>query len=70
MGSISLHITPLVINSLGGGHTHTHTDVRTGTISRNQARAWFKKRVEINHCNKKLGNKVEVLNLSALGQEK
>ena len=48
---------PLVINSLGGGHTHTHThthtsthtDVRTGTISRNQAhagrrpaRAWFK----------------------------
>ena len=30
MGSISRHITPLVINSLGGGHTHTrkHTDVR------------------------------------------
>ena len=25
MGSISHHITPLVINSLGGGHTHTHT---------------------------------------------
>ena len=24
MGSISHHITPLVINSLGGGHTHTH----------------------------------------------
>jgi len=24
-GSISHHITPLVINSLGGGHTHTHT---------------------------------------------
>ena len=23
MGSISHHITPLVINSLGGGHTHT-----------------------------------------------
>ena len=23
-GSISHHITPLVINSLGGGHTHTH----------------------------------------------
>ena len=44
MGSISRHISPLVINSLGGGHTHkhtnshtnTHTDVRTGTISRNQ----------------------------------
>ena len=25
MGSISRHITPLVITSLGGGHTHTHT---------------------------------------------
>ena len=25
MGSISCHITPLAINSLGGGHTHTHT---------------------------------------------
>ena len=26
MRSISHHITPLVINSLGCGHTHTHTD--------------------------------------------
>ena len=25
MGFISLHITPLVINSLGRGHTHTYT---------------------------------------------
>ena len=46
---------PLVINSLGGGHTHTNTqthiqtDIRIGTISRNQActglrpaHAWFK----------------------------
>ena len=47
MGSISHHITPLVINSLGGGHTNTHTqirthtDVRTETILRNQACAWF-----------------------------
>ena len=24
---IWVHITPLVINSLGGGHTHTHTNV-------------------------------------------
>jgi len=24
-GSISHHTTPLVINSLGGGHTHIHT---------------------------------------------
>ena len=28
MGSISHHITPLVINSLGGGHTHTYTHRR------------------------------------------
>ena len=36
-------ITPLVIHSLGGGHTdtytHTHTDVRIKVISRNQAHA-------------------------------
>ena len=58
MGSISCHITPLVINSLGGGHTHTntHTDVRTETILRNQASAglwpvrfWFKNTLHGNH---------------------
>ena len=48
MGSISHHITPLVINSLGGGHTHTHAYIRTETILINQARrpapvrTWFK----------------------------
>ena len=31
MGSISLHIIPLVINSIGGGHTHTHTHTNTHT---------------------------------------
>ena len=31
MGSISHHITPLVINDLGGGHTHTHTHAHTHT---------------------------------------
>ena len=31
MGSISHHITPLVINSLGGGDTHTHTHTHTHT---------------------------------------
>ena len=38
LGSISRHITPLVINSLRGRHTHVHmhTDVRTETILRNQ----------------------------------
>ena len=38
---ISHHITPLVINDLGGGHTdtHTHTNARTKAISRNQAHA-------------------------------
>jgi len=30
-GSISHHIMPLVINSLGGGHTHTCTHARTNT---------------------------------------
>ena len=54
MGSISHYITPLVINSLGGGHTHTHTHTsilsRTEAIIRNQARVglrpahvWFNK---------------------------
>ena len=40
---------PLVIISLGGGHTYTNTDVRTESILRNQVRAglrpvrvWFK----------------------------
>jgi len=53
--SRSHHIMPLVINNLGGGHTHTHTYIciqtlRTKAISRNQscaslqpAPAWFKK---------------------------
>ena len=54
--SYEVHITPLVINSLGRGHTHTHThtrthipSIRTGSILRNQvcaglwpAHAWFK----------------------------
>jgi len=52
-GSISHHITPLVINSLRGGHTHTHASILTlwtKAISRNQLcaglwleRAWFNK---------------------------
>ena len=37
MGFISHHIMPLVINSFRGGHTHT--DVRTETILRNQVHA-------------------------------
>ena len=54
--SNEVHITPLVINGLGGGHTHTdthtntHTNthihiqtIRTGSILRNQVRAWFNK---------------------------
>ena len=31
MGSISHHITPLVIDSLGGGHTHTNKHTQTNT---------------------------------------
>ena len=53
MGCISHHITPLVINSLGGGHTHASTHAyrhsQTEAFLRNQARtglrpahAWFK----------------------------
>ena len=51
MGSISHHITPLVINSLRGGHTHTQAYRHSWTeaILRNQActsrrpaRTWFK----------------------------
>ena len=49
MGSISHHITPLVINSLGGGHTHTHTHTRIHPHRNNtkkpgarRPRAWFK----------------------------
>ena len=33
-GSISRHVTPLVINSLGGRHTHTHTDIRRQSNSK------------------------------------
>ena len=54
MGFMSRHITPLVINSLGGGHTqthtytythtHKHTDVLTETILRNLAHAGCKTR--------------------------
>jgi len=37
-GSISYHITPLVINILGGGHTHTCIQTsQTKAISRNQS---------------------------------
>jgi len=51
--SQKLYIMLLVINSLGGGHTQTHTSIqtmRTKAISRNQSRAdlwlactWFNK---------------------------
>ena len=34
MGSISHHITPLVINSLGAGiHTHMHIDILAGNMN-------------------------------------
>ena len=45
MGSISRHITPLVINSLGGRHTHanTHTHTHTHMHTDNLYRINFKK---------------------------
>ena len=54
IGSISRHITPLVINSLGADtqthrHTHTYTDIQTEKNLRNQVHTslwpvsvWFK----------------------------
>jgi len=50
--SISHHIMPLVINSLGGGHTHTHTHTDIADKSNFKkpgmrrlwlAHTWFKK---------------------------
>ena len=32
------HIMPLVINSIGGRHTHTYIDIADKTILRNQSR--------------------------------
>ena len=34
MKSISCHITPLVINSLGGSHTHIHVNTHTDDLHR------------------------------------
>jgi len=64
-GSISHHIMPLVINSLGGGHKHTHKHTRILTsrikaISRNKSHAgqrpahtWFKK-IKLSPCDRLL----------------
>ena len=42
----------LVINSLGRGHTQTcRPMIRTGSIFRNQACAWFKNNEFHNHAN-------------------
>ena len=43
MGSISRHITPLVINNLGGGHTHTLTHTHANTHTDDPHRFNFKK---------------------------
>ena len=40
---------PLVINSLGGGHTHRHS--RTEAILRIQEGAWFKNVISKEHAN-------------------
>ena len=54
--SYEVHMTPLVINSLGRGHTRTRIPtIHTGSILRNQAcaglwpaRAWFKNTILLN----------------------
>ena len=52
--SYGVHITPLVITNLGGGHTHTS---QTRSISRNQAPAalhvWFKNYADVMALNNK-----------------
>ena len=40
-----VHITPLVIHGLGGGHTHTY--IRTEVILRSQTCAWFKNNISV-----------------------
>ena len=49
MGSISHHITPLVIDSLGGGHTHT--EVRGRKQFYETRRAWFNNHSVMNEMN-------------------
>ena len=61
MGSVSCHITPLVINSLGGRHTRKHTHTHTDDPHRFNFKkpdrpacgrhARFKKQ-RCHHCNK------------------
>ena len=41
-------------------HTHTHTDVFTKTISRNQARAWFNNDITGKSCEQRLTTKEHI----------
>jgi len=76
---ISHHITPLVINSLGGGHTHTCIlTSRTKAISRNQlhaslwpAHAWFNKIIctqMVMHCSTIQGYGINQVNTVCRGE--
>ena len=71
IGSISHHITPLVINSLGGGHTHANTHMHTFVDRSNSKKpgagrsAPGLKTVRVLRSLKKLKNKA-ILNLKTI----
>ena len=46
MESILCHIKPLVINSLGGGHTHTHVHTQTHAYKCSQTEAILSNQVD------------------------
>ena len=60
MGSISCHITPIVINSLGGGHTHTHkyTHTHTHTHAHTHTNTYTEVRIETILKNEACGRRV------------
>ena len=71
MESISRHIMPLVIHSLGGGHTHTQTHIQTfanrSNSKKSGVRAWFKKGRSIPTMNQSKQNQVSMLIIQLLG---
>ena len=64
MGFMSCHIMPVVINSLGGGHTHTHTGINVEAVSRSQVDSslWpgarFKYALATPHARNNIENKI------------
>ena len=74
MRSISCHITPLVIISLGGGHIHTHihTHTRTHTRTRTHTHTYTRtyRRPHRKKCKKPSGMLARIwFNKSALSND-